>query len=177
MVSAINIEHVIYTNADCLALSSLGVHYFIHGRNIIQQQPLVSAAIQLCMPMWPEMPVEEARLSWADLQNALHLPEGELPLDGPREAVLQYWCLQRCSAVMLYLEHPDQSILSVLQLATLARIPIIGVSSRYHVDPVISSMLSILVKPETSLLLRVLSAILHTSDVISSTKADQPQPE
>jgi len=106
------------------------------------------------------LPIEGTDLHWDALRERLRLREDEVPLSSSSLALRAYWALARCD-IMLIWDNPDtpaMGILAMMQVASIANMPIVMVSNRAEQDPVIHSMLAGTIVPNRRLVYKTLLA-------------------
>lgn len=102
--------------------------------------------------------MDVVELGFGEFLDKIGLPEGVTPSDWFRASMLRYFVLAR-SEVVLY--HVDSNVQAPeIMLANMADIPIVGVSERYSMEPVLRSLLHVILNPHVHTIIGVLEALV-----------------
>lgn len=109
--------------------------------------------------VWPKAPVDGLQAPWNVFREAKGVPDNATPTSSVGAALEAYWMLFRCRVLVVWLDN-ETDIITLIAQASMAGMPVVIVTQKYIVDPVIASMCTVMVPPRRSIIYAVTSALV-----------------
>lgn len=143
------------------AFNGVGVRCVVHGAQSIRMLGEMPHTARYPLPL----PV--AKLNLHGILGKLGFKAGDsigIPMDAQKSALASYWMLSRCDVLVVWLDSPDQDILAMLPLASMAGMPIVAVTNGYMFDPVVSSTMAAILRPHSQVIASTVGALVQVKD-------------
>lgn len=137
---------------------------FYDSAKLPQQQPTHNwqRTLSKIKPRGGHLFPEEVSLGFEEFLAKIQVNPDERPEDSHRASIIRYYVLARSSAFLVHLDVGVNS--PEMMLASLAGIPIVGVSERYVFSPQVINLVDILVKPQREFIVAAIRGAIEAGE-------------